>query len=114
MTALALLLTMITAHGVFLSALAVFRVKSAWVTTLGLLLAIWALPPILDVLLSQVIASRYMDAPIPYTWLFACSAPGAIGAAWTQLEVTLLPGLAVQGALAMLVTALARRGRTAS
>lgn len=113
-TALAFLLTMITAHGVFLSALTVFRVKSAWAVTLGLLLAIWALPPILDVLLSQVLASRYMDAPTPFTWLFACSAPGAIGAAWTLLEVRLLPGLAVQGALAVLVTVLARRGRTAT
>ena len=113
-TALALLLTMITAHGVFLSALTVLRVKSAWATTLGLLLAIWALPPILDVVLSNVIASRDTFASTAYTWLFACSAPGAIGAAWTVLDIKLFPGLAVQGALAVLVTLLARRGRTAT
>ncbi len=112
-TALSLFLAMSTARGLFLSVLTVFRVKSAWITTIALLSILWAGPPLLDGLIAQVFASSAdAYAPLTFTWLFGCSAPGAIGAAWAKMDVSLVPGLVAQGVLAGLVTILALRGKT--
>lgn len=49
------------------------------------------------------------NAPLPLSWIFGSSPPGTLAAAWTDLRITLWPGLFVQAIIAAILQFLGYR-----
>ena len=86
------------------------RVKKPRILATTFLLAIWAMPPILDLIRAEIVGTKDVYADMETSWILGCSPAGTIAEVWrwpssVDLAGTpakkLLPGLAFQIVLAL-------------
>ena len=82
------------------------RLKSPGVLIGLLILLTWGAPPLVDVLRSEL--TRGSRDPLELSWLLGCSPIGTLMAVWAPLQISLWPGLFVQGAIVLCCTLLGR------
>lgn len=81
------------------------KVKSPYILTFVVLLALWALPVIGDVIRAQIVSR---SDTLVFSSLLGCSPGGAIAAIWLSVDIPIHVGVASQGLLALLLVALSR------
>ena len=95
------------------------RVKKPRVLATTFLLAIWAMPPILDLIRAEIVSTKDVYADMEMSWILGCSPAGTIAEVWRGPSAgdwagipakKLLPGLAFQLVLAVSLGLLGRRG----
>lgn len=84
-------------------------VKSASLVSGLFIVAVWGIPPLVD--LARAEYMREHGGKAVYSMLLGCSPAGSIIAAWSRIDVSLLPGLVAQGVLLVVLIYLARRTR---
>ncbi len=100
------LTALLAARGLY--ALTARWLKSGAVAGTAFLLFYWTAPVITDLVRTELV-SNY-GKHVTQSWLVAMSPPGALGAVWLGLDISLWPGLLFQIALAVALTLLARQG----
>lgn len=101
----ACLLALLTIRSV--SEVAYTRLKSSNAMLGVFVLAVWAVPPLADLIRAEYLREFHRQAE--YSWFFGCSPAGTVIAAWCDLGVGVVPGLGVQALTAAALIVLARR-----
>lgn len=86
--------------------LALRIVRSPLLITLVVMIALWALPCVLDSIRATAVADFSDD--VTYSWLMGCSPAGTIIALGMQVNIALLPGFFAQALILLVATILSR------